>query len=98
MGLDSNEEQSQCPWTGSKQENRNPRGQTGSLGPNVRAGLGLDEVGKSEDPKKQWARAPSLPNLDTHSGGWANWRPQVWFSAGVAAVYSGTRTHSPGRG
>lgn len=45
---------------------------------------------------EQRVRVPCLPDLGTHSGGWADWHPQVWFLAGVAAVYSGTRTHSPG--
>lgn len=66
-------------------------GERGSLGPRE----GLEEMEESERTQEQWARATCLLNLDTHSGGWANWHPQVWFSAGVAAVYSGSRTHSP---
>ena len=77
-------------------ENGNPRGWTGSSGPTASPGLGLGEVGKSVRTSEQRVRAPCLLDLGTHSGGWADWHPQVWFLAGVAAAYSGTQTHSPG--
>lgn len=67
---------------GAQHEFRTEAGRSGKVCKNARAA----------------GEGPRLPNLDTHSGGWANWHPRVWFSAGVAAVYSGTRTHSPGGG
>lgn len=43
-----------------------------------------------------WSCHQGSSNLNTHFGGWANWHPLAWFSADVAAVCSGTQTHSPG--
>lgn len=54
----------------------------------------LRVAGKGYQPL--WGRHQGWSNLNTHFGGWANWHPLAWFSADVAAVYSGTQTHSPG--
>jgi hypothetical protein len=54
----------------------------------------LRTAGKGYQPL--WSHHQGWSNPNTHFGGWANWHPLAWFSADVAAVYSGTQTHSPG--